>query len=133
MKPILQSSLFQLKILEISSGLFLLCLLAAPTHAARHSHGTGERMPKTWPWHWGEGAHLSTGRFCPKRPQKLGCTHKYSSTIFFKFVSSLLSLSSLLWFYFWGSTPSAVTIHPPGLLGWHLAITSLMHLLSSSW
>lgn len=46
-KLILQSSLFQLKVFEISFGLFLPCLLAAPRHVARHGHGTGEKVP-TW-------------------------------------------------------------------------------------
>lgn len=47
MKPILQLSLFQLKVFQISFRLFLPCLLAALWHAARHGHGTGEKVP-TW-------------------------------------------------------------------------------------
>lgn len=41
--------------------------------------GSSPASCQTRPWHWGEGAHLSAGRFCLKKPQKLGCTYKYSS------------------------------------------------------
>lgn len=63
--------------------------------------GSSPARCQTRPWHWGEGAHLSAGRFCLKKPQKLGCTYKYSS--FFKF---FLSLSHLCYpcSLFYGST-----------------------------
>lgn len=124
MKPILQLSLFQLKVFQISCGLFLPCLLAALRHAARHGHGTGEKVPT---WALGGSAWKSPRSWAAHT--NIPLFFKF----FFKFVSSLLSLFSLLRFYFGRSTLPAVTIHPPGLLGWHLAITSLMHLFASSW
>jgi len=124
MKPILQSSLFQLKVFEISFGLVLPCLLAAPRHAARQVVALGRKcQPKPQ-------------EVLPEQAPEVGLHIQIFPHYFvFKLISSLLSLFSLLRFYFWGSTLSAVMIpiHPPGLLGWPLAITSLMHLFSSSW
>lgn len=89
------------------------------------SPGSSHSRCQTWPWHWGEGAHLSAGSFCLNKPRSWAAHTNNPPLLFFlKFISSLLSLFSLLWFYFWGSTLPAATIRPPGLLGWHLAITS---------